>query len=1141
MRKGKKTLAFALMLAMTLTFTLSACGKKGNADAPEITTAALAAGAVGAVYKETLAASGAAPITWSVDAGSLPAGLALTADTGVIGGAPSAAGAFTFTVKAANSAGENTKQFTLTIAKGEGAAVSAPTLASKTSVSITINAAAASANGQAAEYGISLTDDAAAVTEWQTELTFGGLSNYTQYYIFARSQSGANYGAGPASASLGIKTDKGAQTPPSVPSYTPTSDSIEVANAVNGIEYQVTLATASAPVETAWTEDTLFDNLTPGMAYKLWARKAETGTLNASAPVYAEVDLSKAAQPTAVTVSGANTATYGGGAITLTAAGGDVGAYSFTLVDGNAGTLQDNGNGTATVTITAAGTVTVYATRAGDATYNPRHSVNFEIAVAPKALTLSGFAVQASKVYDGSASVTITNFGTLSGKVGSDDVSFIQTGVTAAAAGKDVGTGVNVAISTIGLSGAKAGNYTLTQPTGHTTNITPKALTLSGFAVQASKAYDGSASVTITNFGTLNGKEGSDDVSVNESGVTATAAGKDVGTGVNVAISTIGLSGAKAGNYTLTQPTGHTTNITPKILARADVTAGTGTKVYDGLTDITLLGSSVKLASLCGSDTVTITLTAELASKNVNASATVNITGWSLGGADADNYALDTAETFDGFTTSANVTKAGLAVTGLAATDRPFNGTTTVDLAGIPVLNAVPGDTVSLTAGSYLTGTVANANVGNDKSVTTSLAIEGADAGNYTLAQPSLAVNITQAVGLAAPTPTFASNTTTAITIGASVPGGGQSVEYAISPASNPGSLSAWQTALTFSSRTAGTKYLVFARVQGNANHTQGSESAALVVETRYTGNNKTTFDFTPASDVYYFNTENYRDGDSVGAPNIDANKTTLGKKWFALSAGGWGNIMLMLQNFTFNAGTKITFIVDYNGSKPGDEISFTHSTNQWTMVTTTVVTESLGGNIYKLTMTRPSSGSRNTISLGNGLGGRTVYITDVRVGNTTTILTPSIWNFDSDGDKDSFRALTGDNTDGDPSYLTIDRTRDPGTSWLKLDMSAGNWGNRWLWLHDNATNFLVSGVKIIFTVDYSATAYGNGSGKEISFYDRWEWDMGPTNFLNTAENLGGGKYRVTMTYSGGSKYICFGQMHSQTGALYITNFSVSY
>ena len=84
--------------------------------APSITTDTLPDGKVGEAYSQTLTATGTAPITWSID-GGLPAGLSLNKDSGEISGTPTADGTAKFTVKAENSAGSDTKELSITIAK----------------------------------------------------------------------------------------------------------------------------------------------------------------------------------------------------------------------------------------------------------------------------------------------------------------------------------------------------------------------------------------------------------------------------------------------------------------------------------------------------------------------------------------------------------------------------------------------------------------------------------------------------------------------------------------------------------------------------------------------------------------------------------------------------------------------------------------------------------------------------------------------------------------------------------------------------------------------------------------------------------------------------------------------------------------
>ncbi|WP_414151880.1 putative Ig domain-containing protein [Acetobacterium carbinolicum] len=70
---------------------------------------------VGTAYSKSLTATGDSPITWRIDSGDLPNGLTLEENTGCISGMPTVAGSFNFTVKAENSAGDDTKALSINI------------------------------------------------------------------------------------------------------------------------------------------------------------------------------------------------------------------------------------------------------------------------------------------------------------------------------------------------------------------------------------------------------------------------------------------------------------------------------------------------------------------------------------------------------------------------------------------------------------------------------------------------------------------------------------------------------------------------------------------------------------------------------------------------------------------------------------------------------------------------------------------------------------------------------------------------------------------------------------------------------------------------------------------------------------------
>jgi putative Ig domain-containing protein len=87
---------------------------EGSAPPLTVTTSTLRIATTGIAYTATLSASGGGSLTWSLAAGSLPAGLQLAAN-GTISGTPTAVGSSTFTVKVTDGSRSSTRELSLRV------------------------------------------------------------------------------------------------------------------------------------------------------------------------------------------------------------------------------------------------------------------------------------------------------------------------------------------------------------------------------------------------------------------------------------------------------------------------------------------------------------------------------------------------------------------------------------------------------------------------------------------------------------------------------------------------------------------------------------------------------------------------------------------------------------------------------------------------------------------------------------------------------------------------------------------------------------------------------------------------------------------------------------------------------------------
>ncbi|MED5538691.1 MAG: YDG domain-containing protein [Pseudomonadota bacterium] len=246
-----------------------------------------------------------------------------------------------------------------------------------------------------------------------------------------------------------------------------------------------------------------------------------------------------------------------------------------------------------------------------------------QITVTPKALTSALTA--SNKTYDG----TTAGSGSvaLSGVVSGDTVG--TTAGTWTFADRNAGTGKTVTVSGVGLTGADAGNYTVTIPATALADILQRSLTVTLTA--SNKTYDGttagSGSVALS--GVVSGD------TVGTTAGTWTFADRNAATGKTVTVSGVGLTGADAGNYTVTIPATALADILQRAIT-ANVSASN--KTYDGTT---AAAGTVTLNGVLGGDSVGATAGSfAFTDANAGTGKTVTVSGVGLTGADAGNYTL---------------------------------------------------------------------------------------------------------------------------------------------------------------------------------------------------------------------------------------------------------------------------------------------------------------------------------------------------------------------------------------------------------------------------------------------------------------------------------------------------------------------
>ncbi|WP_322044431.1 YDG domain-containing protein [Paraburkholderia sp. J67] len=576
------------------------------------------------------------------------------------------------------------------------------------------------------------------------------------------------------------------------------------------------------------------------------------------------------------------------------------------------------------------------------------------VTITPATLTVLN-TVALNKTYDGTTAATLQN-ALLAGVLGSDAVT-LGNDTTGTFNNKNVGTAKPVSTS-MTISGTDAGNYVLVQPTGITADITAALIRVSATGID--KQYDGTtaAQVNLASPGVVSGD------SVSYTGYTANFSQANVGNGLPVTVTGIGLSGADAGNYTLLNTNASTTaNILPRVLSLQ------GTRVYDTTTNAnsSLFATSGSINGVNG-ETLTLSGTGTLTSKNVGNQVPFSTLG-SLalgdGTGSASNYTLT------GGADWVTITPATLTVANTVAHDKQYDGNTNAQLTNATLQGVLSGDSVTL--GNDTVGQFNDKNVGAAKPVTTSMTISGTDASNYVLVQPAgLTASITAlpiiVVNATGSNKVYDGNTTATVALGSPNVVAGDNVTFSDSSA-------------TFAQKDVGTAIVITVNGIGIS----GADAGNYVLQNTSA---TTSADITP----FVLNLQGARVYDSTTNANASLfgnNGVLAGANGETLTLSGTGTLASKnvsdAQAFATNGLSGFTL----TGNSGALSTNYTLAGDDWVKITPaslTVTGTTVNTKVYDATTAATLSGAAlsgvfagDSVTLGNDTTGT---FADKNVGN---------------------------------------------------------------------------------------------------------------------------------------------------------------
>jgi hypothetical protein len=433
---------------------------------PAITTTSLPAGTYNTAYSQSLAATGGGTITWTKVSGDLPTSLGLNS-SGLISGTPSAQGTFNFKVRATNSVGQEEKDLSITIEKASQTALQITGLNSSYTYGdnqITLSTSGGSGGGSVT-YNVTEGGDVASVSGNKVTILKAGT-----FKITAAKAGDNNY------------------------------------NEVSVTSDDITVNKKSVTITGVTTESKVYDGNTTAII------DVKSATIN-----------------------------------------GNQDNNNLTIVTTGATADFDDKNVGPSKTVTFKG-----FTLGGSAVNN--YTLSGQPAATLAGITAKSVTITAAaknKVYDGGRAAEIDGTPTINGNLDGENLKVVQGEATFD--NKNVGTGKDVTFTKFDLGGSAVGNYSLSgQPKSVKANIAAKTIGIN-VAVK-DKKYDGLNTAEFTETPTLDGNVATDDVTLTDG--TPTFSKANIENNIPISFTKFSITGEDAKNYSLTQPSGITANIT---------------------------------------------------------------------------------------------------------------------------------------------------------------------------------------------------------------------------------------------------------------------------------------------------------------------------------------------------------------------------------------------------------------------------------------------------------------------------------------------------------------------------------------------------------------------------------------------------